>query len=143
LALRVAGSRPVTWLFRRVRPSASFVRRTFRQAVFDPATVPEDYYLEACALAANPEMTRAFVRVYAGAMHELLHMRTLHARLATYRGPALIVWGRQDRYVPLRALAGARNVYPHAEVLEIERCGHCPNMEYPDLVAARWRAGGA
>ena len=143
LALRVAGSRPVTALFRRIRPSARFVRRTLERAVFDPRSVPADHYARAVELGRDPEVTRAFVRVYAGAMQELLHMRALHERLAAYRGPALIVWGRQDRYVPVRALAAARRVYPHADVLEIDRCGHCPSVEYPELVAARMRAGGA
>ena len=143
LALRVAGSRPVTWLFRRIRPSRRFVRRTFEQAVYDARSVPDDYYARACELATDPSMTRAFVRVYAGAMQEMLHMRSLHARLGSYRGPALIVWGHQDRFVPVRALPAARRVYPHAAVLEIDRCGHCPNLEYPELLAAHLRAGGA
>jgi pimeloyl-ACP methyl ester carboxylesterase len=80
--------------------------------------------------------------VYSGAMHDLLRMRPLHARLTTYRGPALLVWGRQDRYVPVRGLASAEDVYPQAGVLQIDRCGHCPALEYPELVAARMRAGG-
>ena len=54
-------------------------------------------------------------------------MRALHARLGTFRGAALIVWGTSG---PLRADPRASprraGVYPHAAVLEIERCGHCP-----------------
>jgi pimeloyl-ACP methyl ester carboxylesterase len=143
LALRVAGSRPVTWLFRRIRPGQRFVRRTLERAVFDPSGVPEDYYERACALSKDPAMTRAFVRVYAGAMHELLHMRALHARLAAYRGAALLAWGSEDAFVPVRGLESARRVYPQADVLKIERCGHCPSLEYPELLAARARSGGA
>jgi pimeloyl-ACP methyl ester carboxylesterase len=143
LALRVAGSRPITALFRRIRPSPRFVRRTLERAVFDPRSVSEEQYARAEELGSDPAVTRAFVRVYAGAMQELLNMRALHERFARYRGPALIVWGRQDRYVPVRALGATRRVYPHADVLEIDRCGHCPSVEYPELVAARMRACGA
>jgi len=50
------------------------------------------------------------------------------------------VWGRNDRFIPVRALAGARAVYPNARVLEIDRCGHCPSIEYPARVAAAMRA---
>ncbi len=143
LALRIAASRPVIGLLQRLRPSRGFVRRTFGSAVFEPASIPEDYHERAFALASNREMTRAFVRVYAGAMQELLHMNALHARLAAWRGATLLVWGTQDRYVPVRALPATVAVYPQADVLEIDRCGHCPSLEYPDLVAARMIANGA
>jgi pimeloyl-ACP methyl ester carboxylesterase len=143
LALRIAASRPVIGLLQRMRPSRGFVRRTFRTAVFDERSLPEDYHERAFELSQDRAMTRAFVRVYAGAMQELLHMTALHERLAAWRGPTLIVWGRDDRYVPIRALAGTRAVYPHADVLEIADCGHCPSLEYPDLTAERMRAGGA
>jgi pimeloyl-ACP methyl ester carboxylesterase len=143
LALRIAASRPVVGLLQRMRPSRGFVRRTFRTAVFDERSLPEDYHERAFALSQDRTMTRAFVRVYAGAMQELLHMTALHQRLAAWRGPTLIVWGRDDRYVPVRALAGTLAVYPHADVLEIPDCGHCPSLEFPDLTAARMRSGGA
>jgi pimeloyl-ACP methyl ester carboxylesterase len=143
LALRIAASRPVVGLLQRLRPSQGFVRRTFRTAVFDEAALPEDYHARAFELSQDKAMTRAFVRVYAGAMQQLLHMKELHERLAAWRGPTLLVWGREDRYVPIRALAGARAVYPHAEVLEIENCGHVPSLEYPDLTAQRMLACGA
>jgi pimeloyl-ACP methyl ester carboxylesterase len=143
LALRIAASRPVVGLLQKLRPSRGFVRRTFRTAVFDEAALPEDYHARAFELSQDRSMTRAFVRVYAGAMQQLLHMKALHERLAAWRGPTLLVWGREDRYVPIRALAGARAVYPHADVLEIEQCGHVPSLEYPDLTAERLRADGA
>lgn len=143
LALRIAGSRPVSWLFRRIRPSRRFVRRTFTSAVHDASSVPEDYHAHAYALSQDTAMTGAFVRVYAGAMRELLRMDALHGELRRYTGPVSIVWGKQDRFVPIRALPATRRVYPQADVLEIERCGHCPSIEYPELVARRLLACGA
>ncbi len=143
LALRVMASGPVTGLLKRLRPSRGFVRRTFGTAVFDEGSIPDDYYARAYDLSRDPAMTRAFVGVYAGAMQELLHMKSLHERLAAWRGPTLIVWGTQDRYVPIRALDAAVAVYPQADVLEIDRCGHCPSLEYPALTAARMKANGA
>jgi 4,5:9,10-diseco-3-hydroxy-5,9,17-trioxoandrosta-1(10),2-diene-4-oate hydrolase len=80
--------------------------------------------------------------VYAAASHELFHERTLLEHFARYAGPVTIVWGRQDRYIPSGALAQARRVYPRADALLIERCGHCPHVEYPQLVAQRLLANG-
>jgi monooxygenase len=143
LALRVLGSGPVVGLMSAIKPSRGFVIRTLENAVHDPNSIPPDVKERAVELAANPAIARAFARVYAGAMHEMLHMRELHERLGAWTGPTLLVWGRQDRFIPFRALATTRGVYPRADVLEIDSCGHCPNVEYPKLVAARMRANGA
>ncbi len=143
LVLKIAGSRPVTWLFGKIRPSRGFVRRTFTGAVFAPSSIPEDYHDRAYALSQDRTMTRAFASVYANSMRAFLGIDALHARLAAYRGPALLIWGRDDRFVPIGGLAAARATYPQADVLEIEACGHCPAMEYPQLVADRLLAAGA
>ena len=141
--LRIAASGPLTWLLRRMRPSQKFVRRTFEQAVFDKTTIPEDYHARAFALSRDATLTRAFVGVYAHALQELLHIGDLHRRFARYTGPALIVWGARDRFVPIRALPAARRVYPRADVLELANCGHCPNLEFPERVVERLLANGA
>lgn len=143
LVLKIAGSRPVLCLFGKIRPSRKFVRRTFSSAVFDPTTIPEDYHESAYARSQDRAMTRAFASVYANSMHAFLGIDALHARLRTYGGPALIVWGREDAFVPIGGLTAARAVYPQADILEIERCGHCPNLEYPDRVVERLLANGA
>ncbi|GAC1301144.1 MAG: alpha/beta hydrolase [Vulcanimicrobiaceae bacterium] len=143
LVLKIAGSRPVTWLFGKLRPSRGFVRRTFESAVFDPAAIPPAYHERAFALAGDRAMTRAFASVYAHSMRAFVRIDALHTRLAAYTGPVLLIWGREDRFVPIAGLAAARRVYPRADVLEIPDCGHCPPLEYPALVAARLVASGA
>jgi pimeloyl-ACP methyl ester carboxylesterase len=143
IVLLVAGSGPVSWLFRNLRPSAGFIESTLDSSVYDPRSVSRDVRTRALELSRDPALTRAFARVYAGAMQELLHMRALHRAFAAWTGPTLLVWGNQDRYVPVAGLAEARRVYPHASVLTIEHCGHCPAIEYPELVARALRAIGA
>ena len=143
LALRVMASRPVSFLLGRLRPSRGFVRRTLDQSVYDPASVPAYMYEEVYARFQDRSVTRAFARIYAGAMQELLHMRALHARLAAWIGPTAILWGREDRFVPLRGLTLATRVFPQADVLILNHCGHCPNLEMPEAVAAHLIANGA
>jgi pimeloyl-ACP methyl ester carboxylesterase len=127
---------PVAARLLRVRPSRRFVCGALAKAVLDPAAISDEVYERAFALSQDPLVGRAFARVYAGVMQELLDLAGLHTRLARYRGPAVIVWGRHDVYVPIRALATARRVYPQARVLVLERSAHCPQIEEPDLVAA-------
>jgi len=139
LVLKVAGSKPVRALVARIRPSAAFVRRTFRNAVFDPATIPEDYLARAVELSRDRAVIFAFADVYANAMGAFIRLRDLHARLARYNGPTLLVWGRDDRFVPVRGLATARRVYPGAHERVIDACGHCPAIEHPAILAAAMR----
>jgi pimeloyl-ACP methyl ester carboxylesterase len=142
IVLRVAGSGPVSWLFRTIKPSPKFIESTLDQSVYDPRSVSREVRARAIELSQDPALTRAFARVYSGAMQEMLHMRALHRFFATWNGPTLLVWGKDDRYVPFAGLAQARIVYPRAAVLAIERCGHCPAIEYPELVARALRAIG-
>ena len=142
LALRIMGSGPVVSLMNVVKPTRGFVSRTLDRAVFDPGSIAREDRDRVVGRAMEPDVARAFSSVYAGAMHEMVHMRALHERLGAWRKPTLLVWGRQDNYIPVRALATAHTVYPQADVLDIDRCGHCPSIEYPELVVARMRANG-
>ncbi len=139
LVLKMIGSRPVQALMRKIRPSPNFVRRTFRNAVHDAATIPDDYYERAVELANDPAMLRSFTDVYANAMAQFIRLEALHARLAAFRGATSLVWGREDRFVPVKGLDAARAVYPQATALVIERCGHCPSIEHPGVLAAAIR----
>jgi pimeloyl-ACP methyl ester carboxylesterase len=135
LMIRIVGSAPVTSLFRRIRPSRGFVRRTFESAVYDKAKLSESMHEEMFRLSQDPEMTRAFARVYRDALRAFLNLPALHAGFARWTGPTLVVWGKEDAYVPVRALEGARKVYPSAQVVVFEHCGHCPSIEYPAEIA--------
>jgi len=142
LVARVVGSRIALRLRVNVSPPGGFVRASLRKATYDPGTMTADESARATELVRDGGVTRAFFRVYAGSAEHLFRMRALHARLRGYGGPTSIVWGRDDRYIPARALRAARRVYPHAQTLVIDRCGHCPAIEYPELLAGRLRANG-
>ncbi|GAC1444273.1 MAG: alpha/beta fold hydrolase [Vulcanimicrobiaceae bacterium] len=143
LFFKIAGSRPVRALLGKLRPSPKFVRRTFARAAHDATTIPQDYFERAVALTRDPALLHAFADVYGHAMHAFVRLRELHRRLGGYDGPTLLVWGREDRFVPVDGLAAARAVYPHARTLVIERCGHCPSIEAPSVLAAAIRAASS
>lgn len=45
--------------------------------------------------------------------------------------PTLIVWGKQDRVVPVRHAFIARKRIPQARLHLFDKCGHTPQLEYP------------
>jgi 2-hydroxy-6-oxonona-2,4-dienedioate hydrolase len=129
------GSQVARWFFTR-RPGRGFVDRTLNQSVRDPASIPPAIRDSAFAFAEQFEVRRAFAAVYTGAIQDFRHAPAVHARLGAWRGPTLIVWGRHDRYIPIKALETARLVYPQAEVVICEHSGHLPMVEEAPLVAA-------
>jgi pimeloyl-ACP methyl ester carboxylesterase len=49
--------------------------------------------------------------------------------------PTLVVWGRQDRMLPVRNTELVRERIPHARVTVLDPCGHCPQVERPRVIA--------
>lgn len=72
-----------------------------------------------------PEFTRAVARSLAGVL------RSERQPIERVTQPVLVVWGRQDRLVPLRRSAEILRRIPHARLQVLERCGHLPMLEQP------------
>lgn len=53
-------------------------------------------------------------------------------RLADIKAPTLIIWGAQDRLLPVAQGRHAAQLIPHARLDVFDPCGHIPNMECPE-----------
>lgn len=58
----------------------------------------------------------------------------LYARAGATRVPALLIWGTEDRTVPIAAADGVRKAVPQLEYHAIAAAGHLPHMEQPGVV---------
>jgi pimeloyl-ACP methyl ester carboxylesterase len=109
-------------------------REVLRSCFFDSSRIPEALYEESerFAFRSYPE----FVRALRGGVSIFGVKRRVRdhwvAQASRYRGPVLVLWGREDRVLPLSHLAGAKAVYPQVEVHVIDRCGHLPMIERTD-----------
>ena len=65
------------------------------------------------------------------------------ARLGELRCPALVVWGREDPYLAARFGRAYAERLPDAELLELDRAGHWPWIDRPEVVerVTRFLAG--
>jgi len=50
--------------------------------------------------------------------------------------PTLIVWGREDQIVPVICGEQYRRLLPNATLRVLDRCGHVPLIEQPDVFAS-------
>lgn len=61
---------------------------------------------------------------------------------STYKGPGLIVWGKEDRVLHVDGAAELKTAMPGFDVIMMDKVGHVPMMEQPEQVAAdyvKWR----
>ena len=105
--------------------------------VYDPKTVPEWDELfgrpptpgELEVATRNREMTARLT------WKPYMHNPRLARFLPRVTNPTLIVWGREDRLVPVECGEQYRRLLPHATLTVLERCGHLPPLEQPDAFA--------
>lgn len=60
----------------------------------------------------------------------VLETYTTH-KPATFTKPVLVVWGRQDKLLPVAHADVAAKNLPNATVKLFDDCGHSPVLEYP------------
>lgn len=105
------------------------------QATFEDPAFAES----ALTMVATPEATRVQVRNRAMTArlgwNPYLCSPTLAPRLRRIRVPTLIVWGAQDRLIPVSHGSLFAQGIPGAELTVIDGCGHAPAVEKADEFA--------
>jgi pimeloyl-ACP methyl ester carboxylesterase len=105
--------------------------------VHDPTTVPEWDALfgrpptatEAEILERNREMAARLT------WKPYMHNPRLGRFLPRVANRTLVVWGRDDRIVPVACGEQYRRLMPDARLTVLERCGHLPPIEQPEAFA--------
>ena len=64
-----------------------------------------------------------------------MYSQTLPNLLGGVRAPSLVVWGAEDRIVPLSAGRRYVEALPNARLEVVPDCGHCVDLERPDVFA--------
>jgi pimeloyl-ACP methyl ester carboxylesterase len=64
-----------------------------------------------------------------------MYSQTLPYLLGAVRAPALVVWGEDDKVVPLSAGRRYLKSLPDARLEIVKSCGHCVDMEQPEALA--------
>jgi pimeloyl-ACP methyl ester carboxylesterase len=130
--IRLAGSAAVAALLDRLPLRRLLVEQSLRQVFFDDALVTDervDEYLEPVLRPAAPAAIRSLLG------SRSLRPGVMQSLLARVRAKALVIWGREDAWLPVQdaqrfgaALSGSR-------VVVLDECGHMPQEERPAEVA--------
>lgn len=125
---------PGMGLLTRLRRSPSITRQILYSCFHDPRACPERVVAEAVRYGAPAvgEMVRVLRSVvsFRHGVRDEIRLPWI-AKAERYRGPTLVVWGREDRVVPASLAEEARQLAPEAEIRVIPSCGHLVMVERP------------
>jgi 4,5:9,10-diseco-3-hydroxy-5,9,17-trioxoandrosta-1(10),2-diene-4-oate hydrolase len=129
LTLPVAG--PV---LESTRPTPAGVRLSLRRVVHDPACLTDEVVALLCEDRAQPGAVRAMLRALRSNV-SMLGVKRWRRHLRTLKGvaaPVMIIWGKQDRLIPVsHAYRAWRWFGKRARLHVLDRCGHWPPFEHP------------
>lgn len=100
-----------------------------------------------CILQVASQRSAAYFPLHAKIFDQLLEdgeKHRLEPHLPQVTAPTLLVWGEDDRVVPLAVMQCFQRLLPHASAVLMKGVGHVPQLEAPRQVAAdyrRFRAG--
>jgi pimeloyl-ACP methyl ester carboxylesterase len=108
-----------------------WMRAAVRRLMGDPSRLPPAGYDAAAEefirIYRAPEARMAF---FDSLRHLLIEpSRPFWARMRHVRVPTLIVWGTEDRLVPVRLARRLADTLPRAELLVLPGVGHVPQFE--------------
>jgi pimeloyl-ACP methyl ester carboxylesterase len=134
MALRLL-TLPVTWpMIESTRPTPAGVRLSMRRVVHDPACLTDEMVALLCEDRARPGAVRAMLRALrsnVGVLGVKRWRRHLRA-LRRVGAPVMIIWGRQDRLIPVsHAYRAWRRLGKRARLHILDGCGHWPPFERP------------
>jgi pimeloyl-ACP methyl ester carboxylesterase len=116
-------------------PNAFGTGKIWRSAFADPSFVSKELVLEKVALAKMPGAGKAFLKGLRGMLSftgfKPSVLQDTKVKATGIKARTLIVWGEQDRFLPVSHLATLLKWMPNAESVVIKNCGHVPMIEKP------------
>lgn len=122
-----------------VRPSPLLANWILRRCYCDASLITEEMTRILGAVLDEPGLTSSLLHI----LRQLLRHQSAQsvevflAGLRTLAVPSLVIWGREDRVLPVGDAYTAAAVLPDVELEIFERCGHLPQMECAELFNQR------
>jgi pimeloyl-ACP methyl ester carboxylesterase len=99
---------------------------------FESSRITEEHIKEYAGYVRHRENRRAIGRI-ARSIDTAMLARYVPL-LKTIKAPSLLIWGSEDRVIPIESGRRLQRDLPNAQFVAIERCGHLPQEERPDDV---------
>ena len=113
-----------------VRPPRHWLEKKIAELFYDKSCVREDDIDRAHAALSDRRGARAMIR-----LSRTARRNNLGDSIGNIHQPTLLIWGRQDIVTPPSAAQGFLDLMPRCEIVWVDRCGHTPMIEAPDVFA--------
>jgi pimeloyl-ACP methyl ester carboxylesterase len=115
-------------------PSKLAAKMTLRMCYYDKKKATR----EQVEAYASPMASRGGRRALLQTCRQCIppHADELLVKVSTITVPTFILWGRQDKVIPLRVGELLHQAIPNSTLEIIEQCGHIPQEEKPDETIA-------
>ena len=121
------------WL---TRPNRERMRALLEECFYDTGSVSEEMVDLFYELSTQPGAQNAYLSTLRslGSINGLRQMvlDSILRGLNRLEAATLIIWGRQDKILPLEQAQRADKRLPNSELKIIDQCGHLPAMEKPE-----------
>lgn len=107
-------------------PTYENADKAFREMAHDPDAVTEEIVMDFVNRMRLPNAKYAFMSTLLG----MRHAPKLQGRLGKIISPTLLLWGDNDRMIPVQ-YAKEYSEIPDNELVVIKNCGHTPYVEKP------------
>ncbi len=121
------------WL---TRPSRKGTAQLLTDCYFDQDLITDEFVEFKYRLAAQPGAQESFLSTvraqgnFGGQRDHVVH--SIVDNLASITAPTLIIWGQQDRILPVAHAGIAASRIPNVRLHIFDPCGHCPPEERPE-----------
>ncbi len=115
------------------RPSRKGTALSLKQSVYDSVVLTEELVESSYQLAVLPGAQKYLLSTLRGCANvrgqHTDNILSIVNSLATITAPTLIIWGQQDRILPVAHAHIAHERMPNAKLHILNRCGHLPQLE--------------
>lgn len=119
-----------------ITPSRKGVRRSLQNIFYNQQLITEEFVTQTCDMMATPEAKKAYLATLRSitGLRGLLPdvQQSFRENLSKITIPVSLIWGKEDRVLPVSHAHTAIQALPHAQLHIFEQCGHIPHVEYPD-----------
>ena len=110
-----------------MRPSLSSSAKAAQWVVHDPRVMTNELIEQNYQMASLPLAKKSFLRALRATGNIFGHHKKVYGPnvrgLASIKNPALIIWGRKDRVLPVKHAHVAAKGLPDAQMEIFENCG--------------------
>lgn len=116
----------------RLTSQKAIARKLARLVVEDPSTLDDDSFYAYINWQRKPEIQAILAKIGPRAIGFSGQQWLFVDRLKELDLPTLVIWGRNDRLVPLKHGLRAHQLIKGSKLVVFDHCGHIPNMEKPE-----------